>query len=165
MHKYGYKLLRDDRDYYLCLLQIDDESKVIANDIKYRTDKVFIIDIRRISNLSKVKSVNHISFYNSIDIIKYQVNNFIKSNLDTSINICGEGIHYFPLFGSTPIHFVHYFSTIPTFRLDCDKMFNIGNTFENILHILDIWILQQVPQQVAQQVSTEMLYLLTKKLN
>ena len=122
-HKMGFKLLKDSQNFYLCLLEAT--GKVVANDLKYRTSEVFIHQIIGLHNLKKVNSVNHINFYDST-IIKYIEKQHIVSNLDISADICGEGIHYFPMTGSTVENFLTYF------RL---QHLNIGN----IYLILDSW--------------------------
>ena len=123
--KLGYKLLRDNDDFYLCLLEAT--GKVVANDIKYRTNEVFVHEIIRIHNLKKVKRVNHVSFYDSITRIKYSENQYIKSNLNSSSEICGEGIHYFPVTGSRIENFMKYF-----------RHFELK--FCNVVVILDSWL-------------------------
>ena len=122
-HKIGYKLLRDNDDFYLCLLEAT--GKVVANDIKYRTNEVFVHQIIRIHNLKKVKSVNHISFYDSIPIL-YNEKQYIASYLNTSSEICAEGIHYFPITGSSPENFITYFR-------------HFALNFSNILVIFEYW--------------------------
>ena len=124
-HKIGYKLLRDNEDFYLCLLEVT--GKVVANDVKYRTNEVFVHQIIRIHNLKRVKSVNHISLYDSTTKIQYNEKQYIVSSLNTSSEICAEGIHYFPITGSSPENFIKYF-----------RHFEIK--FTNILLILDSWI-------------------------
>ena len=123
-HKIGYKLLRDDEDFYLCLLEAT--GKVVANDIKYRTNEVFVHQMIRIHNLKKVKCVNHISLYDSTPI-QYNEKQYIVSYLNTSSEICAEGIHYFPITGSSPENFIAYFR-------------HFALNFPNILVILDSWI-------------------------
>jgi len=123
-HKLGYKLLRDNNDQYLCLLEAT--GTIIANDLKYRTNEVFIYQIIRIHNLKKVKSVNHISFYDYTTKIRYIVNQHVVSNLNTSSEICAEGIHYFPLTGSSPDNFFKYF-----------RQYDLN--FKKINIILDSW--------------------------
>jgi len=123
-HKIGYKLLRDNDDFYLCLLEAT--GKVVANDIKYRTNEIFVHQIIRIHNLKKVKSVNHISFYDSAPIL-YNEKQYIVSYLNTSSEICAEGIHYFPMTGSSPENFITYFR-------------HFALNFTNILVILDYWL-------------------------
>ena len=124
-HKIGYKLLRDNEDFYLCLLEAT--GTIVANDIKYRTNEVFIHQIIRIHNLKKVKSVNHISLYDDSTTIKYNEKQYIASYLNTSSEICAEGIHYFPITGSSPENFIKYFR-------------HFVMKFSNILLILDSWI-------------------------
>ena len=123
-HKIGYKLLRDNDYFYLCLLEAT--GKVVANDIKYRTNEVFVHQIIRIHNLKKVKSVIHISFYDSTTIL-YNEKQYVESYLNTSSDICAEGIHYFPMTGSSPENFITYF-----------RPFVLN--FSNILVILDSWL-------------------------
>ena len=127
-HKMGYKLLRDNNEHYLCLLTAT--GTVIANDLKYRTNEVFIYQIIRIHNLKKVKSVNHISFYDYTTKIRYNVNQYVLSNLNTSSEICAEGIHYFPITGSSADNFFKYF-----------RKYNLN--FKNINIILNSWISDQ----------------------
>ena len=122
-HKIGYKLLRDNEDFYLCLLEVT--GKVVANDVKYRTNEVFVHQIIRIHNLKKVKSVNHISFYDSTPIL-YNEKQYIASYLNTSSEICAEGIHYFPITGSSPENFITYFR-------------HFALNFSNILVIFEYW--------------------------
>ena len=123
MNKIGYKLLADNDDFYLCLLEAT--GKVVANDIKYRTNEVFVHQIIRIHNLKKVKSVNHISFYDSTPIL-YNEKQYIASYLNTSSEICAEGIHYFPITGSSPENFITYFR-------------HFALNFSNILVIFEYW--------------------------
>jgi hypothetical protein len=123
-HKIGYKLLRDNDDFYLCLLEAT--GKVIANDIKYRTNEAFVHQIIRIHNLKKVKSVNHISFYDSTPI-HYNEKQYIVSYLNISSEICAEGIHYFPMTGSSPENFIKYF-----------RLFVLN--FSNVFVILNSWL-------------------------
>jgi hypothetical protein len=123
-HKMGYKLLRDNNDHYLCLLGAT--GTIIANDLKYRTNEVFIYQIIRIHNLKKVNSVNHISFYDYTTKIRYNVNQHVVSNLNTSSEICAEGIHYFPITGSSSDNFFKYF-----------RQYDLN--FKNINIILDSW--------------------------
>ena len=124
-HKSGYKLLRDNNDQYLCLLEAT--GSVIANDLKYRTNEVFIYQIIKICNLKKVKSVCHISFYDNNTKIRYNENQYVVSKLNTSSEICAEGIHYFPLTGSSPDNFLKYF-----------RQYDLN--FTNINIILNSWI-------------------------
>lgn len=124
-HRIGYKLLRDNEDFYLCLLEVT--GKVVANDIKYRTNEVFVREIIRIHNLKKVKRVNHVSFYDCMTTIKYSEKQYVESNLDTSSEICAEGIHYFPITGSTLENFMKYFR-------------NFELKLCNIFIILDSWL-------------------------
>lgn len=119
----GFKLLKDSQDFYLCLLEAT--GKVVGNDLKYRTNEVFIHQIIRIHNLKKVNSVNHINFYDST-MIKYIEKQYIISNLNISSEICAEGIHYFPITGSTVENFLRYFHL---------QNLNIYNTHL----ILDFW--------------------------
>jgi len=125
-HRIGYKLLRDSDEFYLCLLEAT--GNVVANDIKYRTNEIYIHQIIKINNLKNVKTVNHDSFYDNKKI-KYIVNQNIVSKLNYSSEICAEGIHYFPITGSFPEHFFTYFH-------NC-KM----NIF-NVSIILESWISQ-----------------------
>jgi len=99
IHRYGYKILKDEKNFYLCLLQTNKNSRVIANDIKYRTNEADIISIRKLSNKSFVDYVNHISFYSSDIRTEYKVNSTVCSELDESTNICAAGIHFFPFYG------------------------------------------------------------------
>ena len=126
IHRYGYKILKDEKNFYLCLLQTTQNSRIIANDIKYRTNEAFVHQIIRIHNMKKVKSVNHISFYDSTPIL-YNEKQYIVSYLNISSEICAEGIHYFPMTGSSPENFNTYF-----------RHFLLN--FSNILVILDYWL-------------------------
>lgn len=110
MKQYGLKFLQDEYNYYLCLLEIPKDSIVIANDCKYRTDKALVLEIKQISLLYNSKSVFHKCFFASIlRKTKYTVNEYVYSNLDTSKEICAEGIHYFPFFGVTLDYILAYF--------------------------------------------------------
>ncbi len=99
IHSYGYKILKDENNFYLCLLQTKQNSRIIANDIKYRTNEADVISIRNLSNKVFVDYVNHISFYSSYIRKEYKVNCIVCSELDESTNICAEGIHFFPFYG------------------------------------------------------------------
>lgn len=99
IHRYGYKILKDENNFYLCLLQTNLNSRIIANDVKYRTNEAYIISIRNLSDKSFVKQVNHISFYSSCIRKEYKVNYTVYSELDESTNICAEGIHFFTFYG------------------------------------------------------------------
>lgn len=128
-HRIGYKLLKDNEDLYLCLLEAT--GKIIANDVKYRTNEVFIHEIIKIHNLKKVKRVNHISFYDKKQIL-YCEKQYIVANLNTSSEICAEGIHYFPITGSSPMNFYTYFRQyillFPNIDLILDSWYSkIGN--------------------------------------
>ena len=123
-HKMGYKLLRDSENFYLCLLEAT--GKIIANDIKYRTNEVFIHQIIKIHNLKKIKSVGHINFYDFTKI-QYIENQYILSDLNYSSEICSKGINYFPITGTYVENFFIYF-----------RQLNLN--FSNICIILDKWI-------------------------
>ena len=99
IHRYGYKILKDENNFYLCLLQTNQNSRIIANDIKYRTNEVDIISIRNLRDKSFVNHVNHISFYSSYIRKEYKVNCTVCSELDESTNICAPGIHFFAFYG------------------------------------------------------------------
>jgi hypothetical protein len=104
MNNYGFKILYNGSDYFLCLLDIPKDSKVIGNDCKYRTDKAYVCDIRRISTCKSKNEVIHICFYDLLPI-KYQINKYIEAELDTTPEICAPGIHYFPF--TTSIDRIH----------------------------------------------------------
>ena len=120
MNTYGFKILHDGNDYYLCLLNIPKESRVIANDYKYRTDKAYVCDIRKIQTCkSKCKIIHH-CFYDNY-LIKYQIDTYVEAELDISTNICASGIHYFPL--TTMVYYVSkYFKHLP---IDWEKVSGI----------------------------------------
>ncbi len=52
IHRYGYKILKDEKNFYLCLLQTNKNSRIIANDIKYRTNEANIISIKNLCDKS-----------------------------------------------------------------------------------------------------------------
>jgi RNAse (barnase) inhibitor barstar len=96
MNEYGYKILHDGFDYFICLLKIPKDSIVIALDCKYRTDRVYICDVRRLRDRKSKNIVNHHCFYDN-SLIKYEINSYLETDLDTSYEICASGIHYFPI--------------------------------------------------------------------
>jgi hypothetical protein len=96
MNRYGFKILYDRNNYYLCLLKIPKDSVVVANDCKYRTNRAYICDIREIRSCKSKCKVIHQCFYNDV-LINYQIDTYIEAELDISKNICASGIHYFPL--------------------------------------------------------------------
>jgi len=134
MNSYGFKILYDSDDYYLCLLKIPKESRIIANDYKYRTDKVYICDIRLIRSCKSKCKVVHYCFYNN-NLINYQIDKYIEADLDISKEICASGIHYFPF--TTSIDYVsNYF-----------KHLNIN--WEKVLMILILWNIKIIYQKTS----------------
>ena len=110
MNRYGFKILYDENEYYLCLLKIPKESIVVANDCKYRTNIAYVCDIRQIRSCKSKCKVIHRCFYNNY-IIKYQIDTYVEAELDISKSICAPGIHYFPL--TTMVDYVtNYFKDI-----------------------------------------------------
>jgi hypothetical protein len=110
MNRYGFKILYDGNNYYLCLLKIPKESKVVANDCKYRTNRAYVCDIRNIRSCKSKYKVIHQCFYDNY-LITYQIDTYVESELDISQNICAPGIHYFPL--TTMIDYVNnYFKNL-----------------------------------------------------
>ena len=134
IHRYGYKILKDENNFYLCLLQTNQNSRIIANDIKYRTNEADIISIRNLRTKSFVDHVNHISFYSSDIRKEYKVNCTVCSELDESTNICAAGIHFFPFYG----YFGNYiFSLFP-------ELYQ-----ENFIHILIVWNLEILNKYIS----------------
>ena len=136
MNDYGYKILYDGFDYFICLLKIPKDSCIIALDYKYRTDKVYIYDIRRIRNCKSKNIVNHHCFYDNNLLIKYEINTYLETNyLDTSFEICASGIHYFPL--TTNIDYVSkYFKNFPI-------------DWYNVQNIVFLWCLKIVSRKIS----------------
>ena len=134
MNDYGCKILYDGIDYFICLLQIPKDSRIIALDCKYRTDRVYIYDIRRIRDCKSKNIVNHHCFYDN-SLIKYQMNTYLKTELDTSYKICASGIHFFPL--TTNIDYVHkYFYKLPI-------------NWHNVLSVNILWCLKIVSRKIS----------------
>jgi hypothetical protein len=124
MNRYGFKILYDRNNYYLCLLKIPKESRVVANDCKYRTNRAYVCDIRGIRSCKSKCKVIHQCFYNH-DLIKYQIDTYVEAELDISKNICASGIHYFPL--TTMVDYVsNYFKDLHV-------------EWENVSIILFLW--------------------------
>ncbi len=124
MNSYGFKILYDRNNYYLCLLNIPKESIVVANDCKYRTNKAYVCDIRNIRSCKSKCKVIHQCFYDNY-LITYQIDTYMEAELDISKNICAPGIHYFPL--TTMVHYVNnYFK-------------NLFIDWENVSIILFLW--------------------------
>lgn len=134
IHRYGYKILKDENNFYICLLQTNRNSRIIANDIKYRTNEVNIISIRNLSDKSFVDYVNHISFYSSYIRKEYKVNCTVCSDLDESTNICAEGIHFFTFYGYSGNYI---FSLFP-------ELYK-----ENYVYILMIWHLEIITKYIS----------------
>jgi hypothetical protein len=134
IHRYGYKILKDENNFYICLLQTNKNSRIIANDIKYRTNEVNIISIRNLCDKSFVDHVNHISFYSNYIRKEYKVNCTVCSYLDDSTNICAAGIHFFPFYG----YYGNYiFSLFP-------KVYQ-----ENFIYILMVWHLEIITKYIS----------------
>jgi hypothetical protein len=133
IHRYGYKILKDENNFYLCLLQTNRNSRIIANDIKYRTNEVNIISIRNLRDKSFVDNVNHISFYSSYIRKEYKVNCTVYSELDESINICAPGIHFFAFYGYSGDYI---FSLFP-------ELYQ-----ENFIYILMVWHLEIITKYI-----------------
>ena len=134
IHRYGYKILKDDNKFYICLLQTNKNSRIIANDIKYRTNEVNIISIRNLCDKSFVDRVNHISFYSNYIRKEYKVNCTVCSYLDDSTNICAAGIHFFPFYG----YYGNYiFSLFP-------ELYQ-----ENFIYILMVWHLEIITKYIS----------------
>jgi len=134
IHRYGYKILKDENNFYLCLLQTNRNSRIIANDIKYRTNEANIISIRNLRDKSFVDRVNHISFYSSYIRKEYKVNCTICSELDESTNICAEGIHFFAFYGYSGNYI---FSLFP-------ELYQ-----ENCIYILMKWHLEIITKYIS----------------
>jgi hypothetical protein len=148
MNTYGFKILHDGFDYYLCLLNIPKQSKVIANDCKYRTDKAYVCDIRKIRSCKSKCKVIHQCFYNNC-LIKYQIDTYVEAELDISTNICASGIHYFPL--TTMVDYVsNYFKHLP---IDWD----------NVYGILFLWIMKIIYQKNNLKCEQKVIYDFVKK--
>jgi hypothetical protein len=133
MNSYGFKILYDSNDYYLCLLKIPKESRIIANDYKYRTDRAYVCDIRRIISYKSKCKVVHYCFYNNI-LINYQIDTYIEAELDISKEICASGIHYFPF----------------TTSIDCVSNYfkNLDIDWEKVLRILILWNIKIIYQKI-----------------
>jgi len=134
IHRYGYKILKDENNFYLCLLQTNRNSRIIANDIKYRTNEANIISIRNLRDKSFVDHVNHISFYSSYIRKEYKVNCTICSELDESTNICAAGIHFFAFYGYSGNYI---FSLFP-------ELYQ-----ENFVYILMNWHLEIITKYIS----------------
>lgn len=134
IHRYGYKILKDENNFYLCLLQTNRNSRIIANDIKYRTNEANIISIRNLRDKSFVDRVNHISFYSSYIRKEYKVNCTICSELDESTNICAAGIHFFAFYGYSGNYI---FSLFP-------ELYQ-----ENFVYILMNWHLEIITKYIS----------------
>jgi hypothetical protein len=134
IHRYGYKILKDENNFYLCLLQTKRNSRIIANDIKYRTNEVTIISIRNLRDKSFVDHVNHISFYSSYIKQEYKVNCTVCSELDESTNICAAGIHFFAFYGYSGNYI---FSLFP-------ELYQ-----ENCIYILMVWHLEIITKYIS----------------
>lgn len=134
IHRYGYKILKDENNFYICLLQTNGNSHIIANDIKYRTNEVNIISIRNLRNKSFVDRVNHISFYSSHIRKEYKVNCIVCSELDESVNICAAGIHFFAFYGYSGDYI---FSLFP-------ELYQ-----ENCIYILMVWHLEIITNYIS----------------
>jgi len=134
IHRYGYKILKDENNFYLCLLQTNRNSRIIANDIKYRTNEVTIISIRNLRDKSFVDHVNHISFYSSYIKQEYKVNCTVCSELDESTNICAAGIHFFAFYGYSGNYI---FSLFP-------ELYQ-----ENYIYILMVWHLEIITKYIS----------------
>jgi len=131
MNQYGYKILHDGFDYFICLLKIPKDSIVVALDCKYRTNRVYICDIRRLRDRKSKNIVNHHCFYDN-SLIKYEINSYLETDLDTSYEICASGIHYFPI--TTNIDYVcKYFK----------KCFINRNHLQSIIILWHLKILHQ----------------------
>ena len=134
IHRYGYKILKDENNFYICLLQTNRNSRIIANDIKYRTNEANIISIRNLSDKSFVNHVKHISFYSSCIRKDYKTNSTVFSELDESTNICAAGIHFFTFYGYSGDYI---FSLFP-------KLYK-----ENFIYILMTWHLQIITKYIS----------------
>jgi len=134
IHRYGYKILKDENNFYLCLLQTNRNSRIIANDIKYRTNEVTIISIRNLRDKSFVDNVNHISFYSSYIKQEYKINCTVCSELDESTNICAAGIHFFAFYGYSGNYI---FSLFP-------ELYQ-----ENCIYILMVWHLEIITKYIS----------------
>jgi len=134
IHHYGYKILKDKNNFYLCLLQTNVNSRIISNDIKYRTNEAYIISIRNLRDKSFVNQVEHVSFYSSSIRKEYKVNCAVYSELDKSRNICAEGIHFFPFYGYSGNYI---FSLFP-------ELYQ-----ENFMYILMSWHIQIITKYIS----------------
>ena len=134
IHRYGYKILKDENNFYLCLLQTNQNSRIIANDIKYRTNEANIISIRNLRDKSSVDHVNHISFYSSYIRKEYKVNCTVCSELDESTNICAAGIHFFAFYGYSGNYI---FSLFP-------ELYQ-----ENCMYMLMVWHLEIITKYIS----------------
>jgi hypothetical protein len=134
IHRYGYKILKDEKNFYLCLLQTTQNSRIIANDIKYRTNEANIISIKKLHDKSFVDHVNHISFYSSDIRKEYKVNYTVCSELDESKNICAAGIHFFAFYGYSGDYIFSLFPQIYK---------------ENCIYILMTWHLEIISKYIS----------------
>ena len=134
IHRYGYKILKDENNFYLCLLQTNQNSRIIANDIKYRTNEVNIISIRNLRDKSIVDHVNHISFYSIYIRKEYKVNCNVYSDLDESTNICAAGIHFFAFYGYSGNYILSLFPELYQ---------------ENCIYILMVWHLEIITKYIS----------------
>lgn len=134
IHRYGYKILKDENNFYLCLLQTNKNSRIIANDIKYRTNEVNIISIRNLRDKSIVDHVNHISFYSIYIRKEYKVNCNVYSDLDESTNICATGIHFFAFYGYSGNYILSLFPELYQ---------------ENCIYILMVWHLEIITKYIS----------------
>ena len=134
VHHYGYKILKDENNFYLCLLKTNGNSRIIANDIKYRTNEANIISIRNLSNKSFVDHVKHISFYSSYIRKEYKVNCTVCSELDESTNICAPGIHFFAFYGYSGDYIFSLFPEIYQ---------------ENCIYILMTWHIKIITKYIS----------------
>ncbi len=134
MNNYGFKILHNGSDYFLCLLDIPKDSKIIGNDYKYRTNKVYVCDIRRISTCKSQNEVLHNCFFDLLPI-KYQINKYIEAELDTTPEICAPGIHYFPF--TTSIDHIHKY------------FINHYIDWEKVASILIIWCIKIVYRKTS----------------
>ena len=134
IHRYGYKILKDENNFYICLLKTNRNSLIIANDIKYRTNEANIISIRNLRDKSYVDHVNHISFYSSYIRKEYKVNCTVCSKLDETVNICATGIHFFAFYGYSGNYIFSLFPEIYQ---------------ENFIHILMVWHLEIITKYIS----------------
>lgn len=133
LNRFGVKVLRDENDYYFCLLELQEDSKVIGVDYKYRTNKAYIHEIVKISSLRLKHVVNHICFHDD-SLFTYEIGKYVYSDLDESNAICAKGIHFFPFFGLSFDHLVNYFCSIISMNIvNVKKIYDMWHT--KILHL------------------------------